>query len=197
MVSVLEFQQNARKWLENNLNVAPPNYGAILPPTLEKEGVDWQKRLFDEGWAGIHWPEQYGGLGLSPEHQSIWLEECARADVPPYVNMVGCVLAGQGVQIFGTDQQKETHLNSIIDATQLWCQLFSEPESGSDLGSLRTTAEPDGDGWVVNGQKVWCSGGRYSDWGILMARTDSSLPKHRGISFFLINMHSEGIETRP
>ena len=80
--------------------------------------------------------------------------------MPPYVNMVGCVLAGQGVQIFGTDQQKETHLNSKIDATQLWCQLFSEPESGSDLGSLRTTAEPDGDGGVVNGQKVWCSGGR-------------------------------------
>ncbi|MEC8392227.1 MAG: acyl-CoA dehydrogenase family protein, partial [Actinomycetota bacterium] len=100
-------------------------------------------------------------------------------------------------QIYGTDHQKNLHLQSILDATQLWCQLFSEPESGSDLGSLRTTAEPDGDGWVVNGQKVWCSGGRYSNWGILMARTDPNLPKHRGISFFLIDMQSDGIETRP
>ena len=197
MIPLMEFKHNARDWLQENLEVAPPNYGAILPPVLEKEGVDWQKRLFHEGWAGIHWPKEHGGLGLTPEHQSIWLEECARADVPPYVNMVGVILAGQGVQIYGTDHQKNLHLQSIIDATQLWCQLFSEPESGSDLGSLRTTAEPDGDGWVVNGQKVWCSGGRYSNWGILMARTDPNLPKHRGISFFLIDMQSDGIETRP
>lgn len=111
--------------------------------------------------------------------------------------MVGCVLAGQGVQIYGTEEQKKQHLNSIITASQLWCQLFSEPESGSDLGSLRTAAETDGEGWVVNGQKVWCSGGRYSDWGILMARTDATLSKHKGISFFLVDMQSDGIETRP
>ncbi len=197
MISLEDFRSEAAGWLQANVNEAPPNYGAILPPSLESEGVEWQKKLFEEGWAGIHWPADYGGQGLTSEHQSIWLEECARADVPPYVNMVGCVLAGQGVQIYGTDEQKELHLKSIITANQLWCQLFSEPESGSDLGSLRTTAVTDGDGWVVNGQKVWCSGGRYSDWGILMARTDSELPKHRGISFFLINMHSEGIETRP
>ncbi|MEC7116560.1 MAG: acyl-CoA dehydrogenase family protein, partial [Actinomycetota bacterium] len=81
MIPLMEFKHNARDWLQKNLEVAPPNYGAILPPVLEKEGVDWQKRLFHEGWAGIHWPKEHGGLGLTPEHQSIWLEECARADV--------------------------------------------------------------------------------------------------------------------
>tara|TARA_X000000368_G_scaffold410446_1_gene393929 strand:- start:4209 stop:5315 length:1107 start_codon:yes stop_codon:yes gene_type:complete len=197
MVSLEEFRIKAINWLQVNSDIAPPNYGAILPPSLVDQGITWQRRLFADGWAGIHWPTEYGGQGLTSQHQSIWLEECARIDVPPYVNMVGCVLAGQGVQIYGTEEQKKQHLNSIITASQLWCQLFSEPESGSDLGSLRTAAETDGEGWVVNGQKVWCSGGRYSDWGILMARTDATLSKHRGISFFLVDMQSDGIETRP
>ncbi len=197
MQSLEEFRIEASTWLKNNLSYAPPNYGAILPPTMVDQGVDWQEKLFEDGWAGIHWPTEYGGKGLTPDHQVIWLEECARADVPPYVNMVGCILAGQGVQIYGTSEQKDRHLRSILTAKKLWCQLFSEPEAGSDLGSLRTVALRDGTSWIVNGQKVWCSGGRYSDWGILMARTDPQLPKHRGISFFLVDMRSKGIETRP
>jgi len=197
MQSLEEFRTEASAWLTNNQLSAPPNYGAILPPTMVEQGVAWQEKLFEDGWAGIHWPTEYGGKGLTPDHQAIWLEECARADVPPYVNMVGCILAGQGVQIYGTSEQKDRHLRSILTAKKLWCQLFSEPEAGSDLGSLRTVALRDGNSWIVNGQKVWCSGGRYSDWGILMARTDPQLPKHRGISFFLVDMRSEGIETRP
>ena len=197
MQSLEEFRNEASAWLTNNQLSAPPNYGAILPPTMVEQGVAWQEKLFEDGWAGIHWPTEYGGKGLTPDHQAIWLEECARADVPPYVNMVGCILAGQGVQIYGTSEQKDRHLRSILTAKKLWCQLFSEPEAGSDLGSLRTVALRDGNSWIVNGQKVWCSGGRYSDWGILMARTDPQLPKHRGISFFLVDMRSEGIETRP
>ena len=197
MQSLEEFRIEASTWLKDNLSYAPPNYGAILPPTMVDQGVDWQEKLFEDGWAGIHWPTEYGGKGLTPDHQAIWLEECARADVPPYVNMVGSILAGQGVQIYGTSEQKDRHLRSILTAKKLWCQLFSEPEAGSDLGSLRTVALRDGTSWIVNGQKVWCSGGRYSDWGILMARTDPQLPKHRGISFFLVDMRSEGIETRP
>ena len=197
MQSLEEFRIEASTWLKDNQSCAPPNYGAILPPTMVEQGVAWQEKLFEDGWAGIHWPEEYGGKGLTPDHQAIWLEECARADVPPYVNMVGCILAGQGVQIYGTSEQKDHHLRSILTAKKLWCQLFSEPEAGSDLGSLRTVALRDGTSWIVNGQKVWCSGGRYSDWGILMARTDPQLPKHRGISFFLVDMRTEGIETRP
>ena len=111
--------------------------------------------------------------------------------------MVGFVLAGQGTQLYGTETQKADHLRSVITADRLWCQLFSEPEAGSDLASLLTTAVRDGDEWIVNGQKVWTSGGRYSDWGILMVRTNTDVAKHKGISFFLIDMHSEGIETRP
>jgi len=111
--------------------------------------------------------------------------------------MVGLVLAGGAVMVFGTDEQKARHLRATLSAEHVWCQLFSEPGAGSDLGSLSTRAERDGDEWVVNGQKVWCSGGRASNWGILMARTDSSAPKHEGISFFLCPMDAPGIEVRP
>lgn len=199
MISLEEFRESAIDWLSDNTADAPPNYGAILPPSIVDQGVVWQQHLFAEGWAGIHWPTEYGGLGLTPEHQSIWLEETARANVPAFINMVGMVLAGQGVQFYGTDEQRAEHLRPIIAAERVWCQLFSEPEAGSDLASLRTTATADGadGGWTINGQKVWCSGGRYSDWGILMARTDPDLPKHKGISFFLIDMKSDGVELRP
>ncbi len=185
-----DFRAAATAWVAANAREAPPDYGAILPPDMVDAGVAWQQRLFAEGWAGIHWPTEYGGRGLTPAHQSIWLEVCALAEVPPFINMVGFVLAGQGCQVYGTDAQKAEHLRPIITAERLWCQLFSEPEAGSDLASLRTTAVRDGDEYVVNGQKVWCSGGRYSDWGILMARTDPDLPKHKGISFFVVDMHS-------
>lgn len=197
MVELDAFRAEAEAWVRANKSVAPPDYGAILPQNLVQEGIDWQRRLMGEGWAGIHWPTDFGGRGLTAEHQSVWLEVCARAEVPPFINMVGFVLAGQGIQLYGTDEQKATHLRPIVEADQVWCQLFSEPEAGSDLAGLRTTAVRDGDTWVVNGQKVWCSGASYSQWGILMARTEPDLPKHKGISFFLIDMESAGVEIRP
>lgn len=192
-----EFRSKASAWIEANKDQAPPDYGAIMPPHMYDQGVAWQKHLFAEGWTGAHWPTEVGGMGLTVQHQAVWLELCALAEIPPFINMVGFVLAGQGVQLLGTDAQKDKHLGNILSAEQVWCQLFSEPNAGSDLASLQTTALKDGDEWIVNGQKVWCSGGRYSDWGILMARTNPDVPKHKGISFFLINMHSPGIETRP
>jgi len=196
-LDLADFAARARTWVEQNKHEAPPDYGAIVPQHLLDRGIVWQKRLFDAGWAGIHWPTEHGGQGLSSEHQSVWLEVCARAEVPAFINMVGFVLAGQGLQIYGTQEQQRQHLRSIITAEQIWCQLFSEPEAGSDLASLRTSAVRDGDVWVVNGHKVWCSGGRHSDWGILMARTNPDVSKHRGISFFVVDMHSAGIEVRP
>jgi alkylation response protein AidB-like acyl-CoA dehydrogenase len=191
------FTAQARDWLAANAAHGPRDYGAIVPPELAEQGIAWQRRLFAEGWAGIHWPVEHGGQGLSPEHQAAWLEQCALAGVPPFLNMVGLVLAGGAIQRFGTPEQKDRHLRATLAAEQVWCQLFSEPGAGSDLGSLSTRAERDGDRFVVNGQKVWCSGGRYSDWGILMARTDPDLPKHKGISFFLLDMHLPGVEVRP
>jgi alkylation response protein AidB-like acyl-CoA dehydrogenase len=196
-ISVDDFQAEAATWLAANAPDAPRDYGAICPPDLIEEGIGWQRRIRDAGFAGIHWPVEFGGRGLSVEHNGVWLLECARAGVPPVLNMVGLVLTGGAVLRYGTDEQKAQHLRATLDADRVWCQLFSEPGSGSDLASLSTKAERDGDRYIVNGQKVWCSGGRYSDWGILMARTNPEARKHEGISFFLCPMDLPGIEIRP
>lgn len=191
------FRGQVADWLADNRQHAPRDYGAICPPDLVDEGVAWQRRIFEAGFAGLHWPADHGGRGLSPAHHGVWVEECAKAGVPPVLNMVGLVLAGGAVMAFGDDAQKERHLRATLSAEHVWCQLFSEPGAGSDLGSLSTRAERDGDRFVVNGQKVWCSGGRCSNWGILMARTNPEAPKHEGISFFLCPMDLPGIEVRP
>jgi alkylation response protein AidB-like acyl-CoA dehydrogenase len=191
------FQQEVADWLATNATNAPRDYGAICPPDLIQHGVAWQRTVRDAGYAGIHWPTEFGGRGLGVEHNGVWLLECARAGVPPVLNMVGLVLAGGAILRYGTPEQQQRHLRSSLDAEHVWCQLFSEPGAGSDLGSLSTRAERDGDRYIINGQKVWCSGGRYSNWGILMARTDPVAPKHHGISFFLCPMDLPGIEIRP
>lgn len=194
---VVEFQHQAEEWLADNAPDAPRDYGAICPPDLIECGISWQRRIHDAGYAGIHWPTDCGGRGLSVDHNRVWLLECARAGVPPVLNMVGLVLAGGAILRYGTPAQQQRHLRASLNADHVWCQLFSEPGAGSDLGSLSTRAERDGDRFVVNGQKVWCSGGRYSNWGILMARTDPDASKHAGISFFLCPMDLPGIEIRP
>jgi len=197
MISVDDFQLEARAWLAANREGAPRDYGAICPPDLVAQGVAWHRRVNGAGFTGIHWPVEHGGRSLTPEHNSIWMLECALAGVPPVFNMVGLVLTGGAVMRFGTPEQQSEHLGPTVRADRLWCQLFSEPGAGSDLGGLTTKAERDGDDFIVNGQKVWCSGGRYSDWGILMARTDPEANKHEGISFFLCPMDLPGIEIRP
>jgi alkylation response protein AidB-like acyl-CoA dehydrogenase len=197
VITVDEFAQEAKQWLAENKHLAPRDYGAICPPDMVNEGLSWQKHLYASGKAGIHWPIEFGGQGLTAAHQAQWLYECALVGVPGVFNMVGLVLTGGAVQKFGTPEQQARHLNATLRAEHVWCQLFSEPGAGSDLGSLSTKAERDGDRYIVNGQKVWCSGGRYSNWGILMARTNSDAPKHEGISFFLLDMSLPGIEIRP
>jgi alkylation response protein AidB-like acyl-CoA dehydrogenase len=183
--------------LEEHRGEAPRDYGAILPPGLAEEGRAWQRRLLEAGWAGIHWPVEHLGRGLTPDHTAAWVRECALAQVPPWINMVGIVLTGGSLLAYGTPEQQAAHLPGILRADQVWCQLFSEPDAGSDLASLRTRAETDGDTWVVSGSKVWCSNGRVADRGILLARTDPDARPHAGISFFLVDMHSPGIEVRP
>jgi alkylation response protein AidB-like acyl-CoA dehydrogenase len=195
--SVEEFLVRAKTWLDVNRHLAPPDYGAILPPPLFARGVEWQKLLFANGWAGIDWPIEFGGRGLSVEHRAAWVHACALAGVPPFLNMVGMVLAGGSTMLFGTEEQKREHLRATLAAERIWCQLFSEPGAGSDLAALSTKAQADGDTFIVSGQKVWCSGGRYSDHGILMARTDGTAAKHKGISFFLLDMTLPGITIRP
>jgi alkylation response protein AidB-like acyl-CoA dehydrogenase len=194
---VAAFTARAVEWLAGAVPTAPPDYGAIMPPDLAPAGVEWQRRLHGAGLTGMDWPTRFGGLGLTPAHHAAWLEACATVGVPPYLNMVGYVLAGGSIRRYGTESQQARHLPRILDASTVWCQLFSEPGAGSDLASLRTEAVADGDGWVLNGQKVWCSGGRVSDFGILLARTDPDAPRHRGISFFLLDLHTPGVEVRP
>lgn len=197
MITVDEFGTQAKQWLAENKHLAPRDYGAICPPDMVQAGLSWQRHLFAHGKAGIHWPVEVGGQGLTAAHQGQWLYECALAGVPGVFNMVGLVLAGGSIQKFGAPEQQSMHLNATLRADHVWCQLFSEPGAGSDLGSLSTKAERDGDRFIINGQKVWCSGGRYSNWGILMARTNQDAPKHEGISFFLLDMSLPGIDIRP
>ena len=191
------FRAAAAAWLGAHRSTAPRDYGAILPPDLAEESRRWQRTLFEAGYAGLHWPVEFGGRGLTPDHHGAWIAECATAQVPPFLNMVGCVLTGSALLSFGTPQQKLEHLRPILTGERIWCQLFSEPDAGSDLASLTTRAELDGDHYVVDGQKVWCSNGRVADHGILMARTDPGVADHRGLSFLLLDMHSEGVRCRP
>lgn len=199
MLPVDEFRADAAAWLAEHRHLAPRDYGAICPPALVDEGLAWQRIVRDGGWAGIHWPTEQGGRGLTAEHNGAWLLECARAGVPPFFNMVGFVLAGGAILRYGTPEQQVVHLRSTLDTDHVWCQLFSEPGAGSDLASLSMRADRAGDRYILNGQKVWCSGGRYSNWGILLARTRplDDAPKHDGISFFLCPMDLPGIEVRP
>ncbi len=195
-VDVDDFRESVRAWIADNTTTAPRDYGAICPPNLIGAGIEWQQRIFAAGFAGIHWPVEHGGRGLSAQHQAVWMYECALAGVPPVLNMVGLVLAGGSILKFGTDEQRQQHLLPTLRGERVWCQLFSEPGAGSDLGGLSTRADRDGDRFIINGQKVWCSGGRYSDWGILMARTNPDAKKHEGISFFLLPMDLPGVEIR-
>jgi alkylation response protein AidB-like acyl-CoA dehydrogenase len=158
---------------------------------------EWQRKLFDGGWAGVTWPTEYGGRGGTAIDQAIVNQEMARFEVGGGALSVGVGMVGPTLIAWGTDEQKARHLRPILRGDEVWCQLFSEPGAGSDLAGLRTRAEPDGDTWVVNGQKVWTSLAQHSDWAILLARTDPDLPKHKGITFFLVDMTSPGIDVRP
>lgn len=177
--------------------IACAEFGTIMPPGVFEEARSWQAHLFEQGYAGVDWPTEFGGRGLSQAHASIWFEECARAAVAPYMNFQGFVLAGPAIRRFGTAEQHERFLRSTLAADVVWCQLFSEPGSGSDLVSLTTHAEPADDGWLINGQKVWSSTAQLADWGILLARTNPENPSHGGISFFLIDMRQPGVDIRP
>jgi alkylation response protein AidB-like acyl-CoA dehydrogenase len=162
-----------------------------------REGKIWQRRIYDGGWAGITWPVEYGGRGGTFVESMIFRQEESRFDVASGLFAVGIGMAGPTIIGHGTDEQRRRYLPAMLRGEEVWCQLFSEPGAGSDLASLSTRAVRDGDEWVVNGQKVWSSGAHHSDMGILLARTDPDLPKHRGITFFILDMQSPGVEVRP
>ena len=194
------FRREVRAWLVAHL---PWEYGKGLPPRFDDLAAEvaflreWQARLADGRWVGVAWPEDYGGRGAGPVEHFIVQEELARARAPELVGRIGINLAEPTLLAHGTPAQKERWLERILRADDLWCQLFSEPGAGSDLASVTTSAMPVDGGWVVNGQKVWTSYAQFADWGICLARTDPDVPKHKGISYLVIDMHDPGVEVRP
>ncbi len=158
---------------------------------------EWQRTLYENGWAGITWPTEFGGRGGTTRQARMFAQEESRFDVSAGVFQVGIQMVGPTIMAHGTDEQKAFHLTSMLRGEHIWCQLFSEPGAGSDLAGLTTRADRDGDEFVVNGQKVWTSGAQFSDWGMLLARTNWDVPKHQGITYFLLDMRTPGIEVRP
>jgi len=194
-----EFRAEARAFLETHAPEHPVDFfddEANEEELLEKS-LDWQRILFEHGWATVTWPREYGGRGLGPIEQIIWNQELARAGFGETMFVVGIGMAGPTIIAHGSDQQKERFLPPMLRGDEIWCQLFSEPGAGSDLASLACRAEREGDEWVVTGQKTWCSGAHYAHWGILLARTAPKAPKNQGITYFLLDMKSPGIEVCP
>jgi alkylation response protein AidB-like acyl-CoA dehydrogenase len=187
------FRDELRAWVEQN------------HPGEEPEGDeaafefrrDWQRKLFEGGWAGVSWPKEYGGRGATLIEQAIFSEEMVRAKAPQTANVLGLVMGGPVVINHGTDEQKERYLRPILSAEEIWCQGFSEPESGSDLASLKTKAVQSNGEWLVTGQKVWTTFAHHAKWCMLIARTDQDAPKHKGLTYFLMDMEQEAVQVRP
>jgi alkylation response protein AidB-like acyl-CoA dehydrogenase len=194
------FRSDCRAWLRANL---PWDYGKGLPPHFDDLAEEvaflrtWQRRLAEAGWVGVTWPVEFGGRAAGPLDHYIVQEELARARAPELVGRIGINLVGPTLLAHGTGSQKQRWLPKILRADELWCQLFSEPEAGSDLASLRTAARPVEGGWRVTGQKVWTSYAQFADWGLLLARTDTDAPKHKGISALAVDMRQDGVDIRP
>ncbi|MCZ6711277.1 MAG: acyl-CoA dehydrogenase family protein [Gammaproteobacteria bacterium] len=187
------FRDECRTWLSAN-----------IPTAEELDGLDglaaaklWQKRKYEGGWACIRWPKEYGGRDATPIQQVILNQEEVRFDVPLNAFAIGHGMAAPTLMAWATEEQKQRLLPPLAAGEEVWCQLFSEPAGGSDLAALRTRAVRDGDDWVINGQKIWTSGAQHSDYGILVVRSDPTVAKHKGLSYFFIDMHSPGIEIKP
>ena len=187
------FRDELRGWLAEN------HPGE--EPTGDEAGFEfrvvWQKKLHAAGYAGVSWPEQFGGRGATLIEQAIYGEEMARAMAPSTANLIGLVMGGPVVIAHGSEEQKQRYLEPILSAEEIWCQGFSEPESGSDLASLKTRAVRCDGGWSVTGQKVWTTLAQVSKWCMLVARTDQDAPKHKGLTYFLMDMDQEAVQVLP
>lgn len=193
-----EYRFKARAWIKDNL---PSDYGGGHIPRdfdeIAKIKLQWEKKLYEGGYAGITWPKEYGGQGEDIVKQIIFNEECGKANAPIGLNIIGTNILGPTLLELGTEEQKRRFIPKILSGEEVWCQGFSEPNAGSDLASLSTKAELKGDKWIINGQKIWTSWAQFADYCILLARTDHDAPKHKGITFFLVPMNADGITVKP
>jgi alkylation response protein AidB-like acyl-CoA dehydrogenase len=196
-----QFRQEVRTWLEEN---CPPSMRRPLDPSEAFLGGErsadhqlWVQRMSEQGWTVPTWPRPYGGAGLDKDQNLILQDELRRIGARPAVMGMGVTMIGPALLEFGTEEQKREHLPKIASGEITWCQGYSEPNAGSDLASLRTSAVEDGDGYVINGQKIWTSGADRADWIFCLVRTDPNAPKHEGITFILFTMHQPGVSVRP
>ncbi len=193
-----DFRARARAWLAANAprRASGDDDGESGLTTIADQKA-FQAKLYDAGFAGITWPKEYGGQGLTSAEQIIWSQESRDYDLPNGAFFIGISMPGNTLVELGTEAQKRRYLPKMLRGEEIWCQLFSEPGAGSDVASLQTSAVRDGDEWVLNGQKVWTSGAQFSDYGAILARTDPTKPKHNGISMFIVDMHAPGVTIRP
>jgi len=194
-----EFRQTCKKWLEENAEpkTAYEKEKSFANIDNLESAKNWQKKKYDAGWAMLHWPKEYGGIAASAIERIIWAEEESKFDVPKGIFEIGLGMCGPVMMEYATEEQKSRYLPSMAEGNEIWCQLFSEPSAGSDVAGLRSKAVQNGDEWVINGQKVWTSGAHFSDYGILVVRHDPNLDKHKGMTFFFVDMKSPGIEVKP
>lgn len=193
------YRRRLRAWLKKNMPPRRERMGAIAEddPARIRRAKAWQRKLYEAGYVALSWPRQYGGQEADVITQAIVNEELARAGAPPLIGQMGIQMVGPTLIQYGTEEQKKRFLPPILTAEEIWCQGYSEPGAGSDLASLQTRAELVGDEFVVNGQKIWTSNAHFADWMFCLVRTDPAAPKHRGISYLLIDMKSPGITVRP
>jgi alkylation response protein AidB-like acyl-CoA dehydrogenase len=197
-----EFRAKARAFLEQHLELLGPDEvaGGLGERASDAEiqaAKDWQATKFDNGWAVLTWPKQYGGQEMSRLEAGVFAQEEAKFRTPPAIYGIGHGMLGPTIMTHGTEEQKERFVKEMARGQVVWCQLFSEPAAGSDLAALRTTAVKDGDEWVINGQKIWSTGAQFCDWGMIVTRTDSDAAKHDGLTYFIVDMHAPGVECRP
>jgi len=195
-----EYRAKVRSWIEANKAGAPGLGGAELgkEEAWIAERRDWQRKLAEGGFAGVTWPAEFGGQGLGPINQVIITQELQEAGVPGILDVIGIGMLGPTVIAHGTDDQKQRYLAPMLAADEVWCQLFSEPAAGSDLAGIQTKAEVQPDGsWKLNGQKVWTTNAHFASYGLILARTNSEVTKHKGMSMFIVPMDAEGVTIRP
>ena len=193
------FRRRVRAWLEANIPEDWTKFGLSEVPRPEAYAFlrKWQATLYDAGFIGITWPKEYGGQGLTFVEEMILHQEMALQKAPPVLNVLGVGMAGPTIIAYGTEEQKKRYPAKILSCEEIWCQGYSEPNAGSDLASLQTRAAKDGDHWIINGQKVWTSLAHIADWMMLLARTDPDAPKHKGITYFLLDMKTPGVTVKP